>query len=281
MNKVSFDGISEWFTGKGYENAKWAVQKINESLAEGEWLPKVSRPAKAALDKVNAKALKIAKAAEAIGDALPYCSKEYPHLNAPGAVPGLKEAFRGVYWLLKYGGGRDFTQADLDLIAAHAKTAAHEQRAEIQEIWAAATRALAGRAPIVAAIKFLDAQRPKPVFVLKTLSPTGAKLLLDAGYKPDSAVMPEYVYHRDTDEIELIWPEGTKHGKSRFVHGTVRNFQCHACGHAIKNAFNWVPLALTRKDGEIHSMWVGRDCAKKLFGVEMKGDANYRNTEGR
>jgi hypothetical protein len=275
MNKVSFEGIGEWFTGKAAEKAKWAVDQINASLAEGEWLPGVSRTVKAALDKINAKAQKIAKMADQLEKDLPYASDKYPDLNAPGAIPGLKEVYRSIYWLLKYGSGKDI---DLNLLAQHANSP------ESKEVLAAARRALAGRQPIVEAIAFLDAQRPKPVFVFKTLSPTGAKLLLDAGYKPDTAQLPIFRYYRDEDgnpEMEIIWPEGTKHGKSRFKHGTKHNFQCHACGHAIKNALNWVPLHITTETGEIHSFWVGRDCAKKLFGVEMKGDAKYLNTDGR
>jgi hypothetical protein len=277
MNKVSFEGISEWFTGKAAEKAKWAVDQINASLAEGEWLPGVSRTVKAALDKINAKAQKIAKMADQLDKGLPYASVKYPDLNEAGAIPGLKEVYQSIYWLLKYGHGKDI---DLDLLAQHAHSP------EAQEVLAAARRALAGRQPIVAAVKFLDAQRPKPVFVFKTLSPTGAKLLLDAGYKPDTAVLPIFRYYRDEDgkpEMEIIWPEGTKHGQNRFAKvGCSRsgNMQCHACGHAIKNASNWVPLAITTEKGEIHSFWVGRDCAKKLFGVDMKGEAKYRNTDG-
>jgi hypothetical protein len=276
MNKVSFEGIAEWFTGKKAEKAAWAIDQINASLEAGEWILGVSRTAKAALDKVNAKALNVAKMAEKLERALPYYSDKYPEHNEPGAVKGLKEALRAVYWALKYGSG-SLDEAALALIEA-------QEGAEYAEIAAAGRRVLAGRAPIVQAIAFLDSQRPKPVFVLKTLSPTGAKLLLDAGYKPDTCRLPEFRYFRDEEgrpEMEIIWPEGTKHGKSRFCRGTAQNFQCHACGHAIKNMSNWVPLAIDNKNGETHSFWVGRDCAKKLFGVDMKGDAQYKNVEGR
>lgn len=282
--KISFKGISEWFTGKAAAKAQWAVDQINASLAEGEWLPGVSRTVKASLDKVNAHAQAVAKLADKLADAVPYWSKDYPSLNTErGAVEGLKDAYHNVRWLIKYGTSR-LTDADLALIEAHAKTADHELRADIRTVAAAARRAMLGRAPIVAAVKFLDSQRPKPVFVLKTLSPTGAKLLLDAGYKPDTCRLPEFRYFRDAEgrpEMEIIWPEGTKHGKSRFYRGTDKNFQCHACGHVIKNMSNWVPLAIDTINGETHSFWVGRDCAKKLFGVDMKGEADYQNIEGR
>ena len=124
------------------------------------------------------------------------------------------------------------------------------------------------------------------MFVLKTLSPAGARLLLEAGYKPDSARLPKFEYFRDADGrpyMRIVWPDGTKHCANRFAKvGRSRsgNAQCHACGHAIKSAYNWVPLTLTHESGELHSFWVGRDCAKKLFGVEMKGEAVYESAQG-
>lgn len=68
----------------------------------------------------------------------------------------------------------------------------------------------------------------------------------------------------------LVWPEGTVHGASRF-HTTNNNRQCQACGHAIKNPHNWVPVVVDNKAGVPHSIWVGRDCSKSLFGIELVG----------
>lgn len=48
--------------------------------------------------------------------------------------------------------------------------------------------------------------------------------------------------------------------------------QCQACGHAIKNVFNWVPLVVDSAAGVPHAMWVGKDCAQTLFGVTVKGE---------
>ena len=80
-------------------------------------------------------------------------------------------------------------------------------------------------------------------------------------------------------EVVIDWPEGTQHNKSRFFHSG-NHMQCQACGHAIQHPFNWVPiLAYGQKHDRVpvpYSLWVGRDCAGKLFGCEVEGDAIYK-----
>lgn len=74
----------------------------------------------------------------------------------------------------------------------------------------------------------------------------------------------------------LNWPEGTQHNKSRFFQSN-NHMQCQACGHAIQKPFNWVPiLAYGHSEKPTPcSLWVGRDCAGKLFGCKVEGDAIY------
>ena len=139
-------------------------------------------------------------------------------------------------------------------------------------------------------LKLLDSRKPIPTLVCKTLSPT---VLVNVGktmgVELDSIAVPEIVWKwvKRTGkgglvfEIavpKIIWPKGTRHNTSRFAKGTAHNVQCHACGHAIKNVYNWVPL-LANAAGFITpgpvSLWVGRDCARKLFGCEVTGDAEW------
>lgn len=280
MDKVSFDGISEWFTGKAAEKARWACDQINASLDEGEWLPGVSRTVRASLNKLSATTKKRARLADKVSEQRPY-----DHGTDEERVKPLRHALWNIGHRMYFGGPTDRMEGDVNILASRQDLLTSEEKTVLDT----ARAFTAAFKPVWAAIKFLDAQRPKPVFVFKTLSPTGARLLQEAGYKPDSARLPKFVYHREPNEkgemvcwIEIIWPEGTLHGKSRFIGGSrAGNEQCHACGHAIKRPDNWVPLALDNQNGEIHSFWVGRDCAKKLFGVEMKGEAKYRNPEGR
>lgn len=50
-------------------------------------------------------------------------------------------------------------------------------------------------------------------------------------------------------------------------------------GHAIKDPFNWVPLLAYNHKKTPHALWVGRDCAEKLFGCEVEGDAIYKERQ--
>jgi hypothetical protein len=76
-------------------------------------------------------------------------------------------------------------------------------------------------------------------------------------------------------EIIVDWPDGTLHNKSHFNY-SANNQQCQACGHAIQNPFNWVPILAFNTTKVPHSLWVGRDCASKLFGCKVEGDAIYK-----
>jgi hypothetical protein len=138
--------------------------------------------------------------------------------------------------------------------------------------------------PVEALMARWDATRPTPTFTSMGASPT-----VTATVKSFDAVKVEvcpikwhqYEYTDSNGKVqyatygELLWPEGTKHHTSRYT-GTGQNRQCEACGHAIKNNFNWVPLILTASDGTPKSLWTGRDCAKTLFGIDMTGDLEIR-----
>lgn len=127
--------------------------------------------------------------------------------------------------------------------------------------------------------------RPRPTFTKLGASPTVTATLKDLGATAVD-VCPMH-YELGTVGVDsqgkpiegyvavLDWPEGTQHGTSRY-RGTNDNDQCEACGHAIKNRYNWVPLLLTTSTGP-KSLWVGRDCAKTLFGIDMDGDLEIKD----
>jgi hypothetical protein len=92
---------------------------------------------------------------------------------------------------------------------------------------------------------------------------------------PDIEYVPTETVDPKTGKVEygwetiIHWPEPTVHQSS--VHA-YKFSCCHACGHRIRNPYNWVPLYAKDKAGVAHSLWVGRDCAKSLFGIELSGD---------
>lgn len=140
-------------------------------------------------------------------------------------------------------------------------------------------------APVALAIEKLDATKPKPtVRFMKTLSAlvlgnVGKAMGLDLTSlkvpdmewveveKVDAKGKPYWTW-----DVNILWPEGTTHNASKFAYGSC----CHACGHRIFNPYNWVPLVAESPDGP-KSLWVGSDCAKNLFGCEVKtGETSLR-----
>jgi hypothetical protein len=145
--------------------------------------------------------------------------------------------------------------------------------------------------PVAELVALLDTRRPRSVVVMKTLSPTVAKTLsAHIGINVSTIQSPpmhgewiEFIYKDEkcsVYEIIIDWPEGTQHNKSRFFHSG-NHKQCQACGHAIQDLFNWVPILAYGNNDKLtpYSLWVGRDCAGKLFGCEVEGDAIYKGRQ--
>lgn len=277
MNK----NFLNWFTGKSLENAMAAAELLETSMAQGFWVKGASRKVAAALSKSNVaqKTVKPVRAA-------------IEKLGVPEGVSQYDSKFRDVArqgWEIghcMYFGSFASIQK-VDFAAARAAAAGTKLESVIEK----AAQYAADFAEVAAAITKLDATRPAPVFTSLGLSPTVTATLknLDAEkfevcpirWEERSKVDPK------TGKTEfymvgiLLWPEGTKHHTSRYSFGTANNRQCHACGHAIRNMFNWVPLILWAKDGTAKSLWVGRDCAESLFGVKVTGEIDLATTEGR
>jgi hypothetical protein len=237
--------VLKWFSGSALAKAKDALELLDASVELGSWVPGASRKVYAALGKPNvaSKTIKL--------------NNSYDAPNAESAL----------MYAVKYGSfGR--------MVRLSLQDATRELNDDALEFYI-------DFKPMVDMLAKLDATRPVPVFTTMNASPTVSAELKRHDAASVEVCPMEFNEVEAIDEkgnkyfktvVKLVWPVGIKHNTSRYAYGTDNNNQCHACGHAIKNAFNWVPLILTTGKGEKKSLWVGRDCAKTLFGVDMTGD---------
>ena len=245
VKESQFKSILKWFSGSALVKAKEGLELLDASLEQGSWIPGASRKVQAAFKpNVAKKTLKL--------------DRSY---KAPRAESALDST-------VNYG----IVTAVLRVTLQDATRTLSDDALEcFIDFW-----------PVANAISRLDATRPMPVFTTMNASRTVSAELKRQG-AVNVEVCPikwELVEEKDqkTGKVTyhhvaiLLWPEGTKHHTSRYAWGTDNNQQCHACGHAIRNNYNWVPLILTTEAGEKKSLWVGRDCAETLFGVKMDGD---------
>lgn len=285
------DAVLAWFTGKALENASAALDMLAQSEAVGEWVPKASRTVRAALSKSNV-AKKIAH-------------KHRAGLEAIGNYQS-PEGHRGwdVAFILNF--GQFWGRRDVDFAAVLAQA----PNVDLKQAVLDCERFVRDFAPVAKLLNRLDATRPVPVITQLGASPTVTALLkslgLDGTVASTARVCPiEWVtvavrgkHTAECNEFRgagngpnipcinkrcpynlftyvkvanLLWPAGTVHGASRYDHNREHQ-QCQACGSAIKNAFNWVPLLIDNAEGVPHSLWVGRDCSKTLFGIKVTGD---------
>jgi hypothetical protein len=256
----------EWFTGKARDEAVEAFDLLAASEVAQEWLPGASRRVTAALGKSNV-AHKLHK-------------KYGPQLAGIGGYELLRGQ-RGseVDFVLAFGLWKRGLDIDFDAIK---RNVPNEEVAKVVEL---AKSFVSDFEPLVELIATLDATKPAPVITSIGASPTVTKLLKTLGLLLNIRTirLPPIewkVVERMTKDGKpylakvgfIKWPSGTVHDASRYAGGTAHNDQCHACGHAIRNVFNWVPLLLDNDEGIPHSLWVGRDCAETLFGIRVKGD---------
>lgn len=272
--------ILSWFTGKARTTASHALDLLEASVEAGAWVPRASVKVKAALTKPTV-IIKLGRSHEEILRQVRRPSESrwtgtgarLAHDMRFGLYRGVdKYDFSGLRSLLSDAE----TLSQLQQIPASADDAA--TAIDAAERW--------GRdfAPLTAIIDRLDASRPVPVFTVLGVSPTVTRTLEDLGVV--GSVDTLRVCPIDWQEVERVdpktgkityvrvgrlrWPPGTVHGASRHAH--LGSFTwCEACRHAIRNPWNWVPL-LVDKDGVPHSLWTGRDCARNLFGIDVKGE---------
>ena len=272
---MRFEGLLEWFSGKGRDTiVNFTIPAIVESETLGYWKKGVSRTVHAALNKQNV----AAKWARDVQKAL---FVGYDHPLYQGLTDMIYGSFGRAAKLLTEDGLRKL-RAEIYLYTPvkGAGKGVAQNVGETIERWARAN------AEVAELVALLDSRRPKPTVVMKTLSPTVADNVskhigIDVATITSPPMHGEWVevVFKGTKmkvyEIVIDWPEGTLHFKSRFLH-SANNSLCQACGHAIKDPYNWVPILSYDSGKTPYSLWVGRDCASKLFGCEVEGDAIYK-----
>jgi len=272
-NTIDAEKVLRWYSGKARANMIEALSLVNASCVQNFWVPKASRRVAAMLSKATV--------------AINMGRKWGSTLEKLGGydIPNGKRGW-DVMFLLRYGSFRAFIDwdaiksltTDVDMLAVIDR--AHEFYDDLQ--------------PLRQICKELDAKRPLPVVTYLEVSPTVTRLLEGLGLSvniktlrmcPSKVVWVKHVSAKTVDgeflEVPvqvLDPPPGTVFGRSRYAAGTEHNDQCEACGHAIKNPWNWVPLLIDDAKGTPHFLWVGSDCGKNLFGVIIRG--TYEISEG-
>ncbi len=262
---INLKDIEEWYSGKALATLQtFVIPRLVEADELGYWIPKISRRLKAALNK-QAVAMRFGRENEHVLRSIKHGNEDGWHLT----------------FAMQFG---NYMGAPNNLALAE-RLRLHVRTDEQAKAFAEALRWAKGFKPVAELITLLDMSRPRPVYVFKTLSPTVVANVGKAlGLALNTIRMPEiewkwveFKHNGETVRMhmgEILWPAGTKHDTSRFASA---GSQCHACGHGIRNNFNWAPLVADGPDGP-RSLWVGRDCAKKLFGCEVTGDAVFQKT---
>lgn len=262
-----FNSLQKWFTGKALANLQALLPALAQSEEQGYWVPGISRKVHAAITKVSGATQKLGKQADAWYNSA--CNTATYGTVAYQAG----RAWHSVGFAFYFASSLDDVLPAVKLIEEFG-----ESTAEQKVVLGKAREFVADLQPIRALVKKLDATRPVPVFTKLGLSPTVTATLTEQ-LKLNVATIrfPEFettwieTEGKRIPVLKIIWPKGTIHGASRFAHGN----QCHACAHAIRNPYNWVPFVMDDAAGVPHSFWVGRDCAKNIFNVDVKGDAEY------
>lgn len=303
--KIDVDALLSWFSGKGRKDAELAMAMLLDSRNQGYWVKGASRRVRAALGKANV-ARKGARSARRFYEAAPFEHDE--------KKPNYRNAWFTVYMALEC--GHPDPERVLGAIKALDEPAAREilpddlpkgslspaaERTRLLDVAARFALDFAGVKSLCAA---LDARRPARMVVMGTLSPTVAATLGDERLKLDASTLrsPPTKYEwvevtlkdgttAQRQMIVIDWPPGTRFNRSRFRYSD-RNRLCQACGHAIKDPLNWVPVLIDGRVPEVrvhgagmeaaevavpHCFLVGSDCARKLFGCTVEGEAEYAN----
>lgn len=283
MTNLRCEAILSWFKGKAQQNAGVALALLMDSEKQGFWLKGASRKVRAALTKANV-ADKTARNADACYKIL--CQSISPLDPAAYELAKVeREAWFKIYMGMHYG------SRIVDILPACAILRATTKLEFREAIVAKAEQFARDMMPSIELMALLDSRRPARVVVFKTLSPTVLKTFSTMGMEGmnlstvrEPEIKWEWVDQMAADGTKfqvrigtIIWPKGTRFNCSKFSMGSkTGNRQCHACGHAIKNPYNWVPVLVDNTVGVPHAILMGKDCACNLFGAEVAGDAMYQ-----
>lgn len=275
MIEIDRAAVLGWFTGKAREKASSALDAVEACLVQGYWVKGVSRRVRASLNKAGV-ASRLGRDNEGWLDRLGVPAGE---LAFDAKYRELREIGWNIRSYLCYNAYEalarvDFAKAINAITASGLNTTKDAEKVLVIE---SARRYAADFAPVAAALAQLDSTRPPPVVTELGASPTVTATLarLGAAKATICQIKWEKVARADGKGWyyvgTLLWPEGTVHGASRY-NGTNQNDQCEACGHAIRNIYNWVPLVMDGPGQPPKSLWVGRDCAATLFGIKVEGE---------
>lgn len=278
---MNFATVSKWFTGKALKEAEAAFAILAQSVEQGFWVKGGGLKVTSRLNKQNV-AKKWAKAHE--GDLV-----SVNHYSRDG-VYQRESSERG--WTLHhnmyFGSFRAAQETDWATVEAGCQNDAERAAVAYARAWAA------DWAEVAAAIELLDSRKPQPVFTSLGLSPTVTMTLSRLGVAAFNDDVTIEVPPFKTEWVKMVikgrevevpvstpvWPEGTEHNTSMHAHSGRSYNCCHACGHAIRNGYNWCPIVVKVKGEAPKSMLIGRDCALNIFRIKMDGDLHLAALAG-
>jgi hypothetical protein len=268
-----FTPIEKWYSGKTLQAIRtFVIPMLVQAAGDGCWPKGASRKVHAALGKQNV-AGKFAKTNRELLESLADDEKTWEAKHRGWTIAHA----------MQFGslGQANDVAATVAALRPVAEARGADEALTIGSLLDTAQQWAADFAPVAALVKTLDASRPKPIIVLGSLSRTVADNVGAAmGVAIDTIECPPIEWTWVEEEVDgaivrvpvgrILWPDGTRHHQSRFASGS----QCHACGHGIRNPLNWVPLVAQTATAPV-SLWVGRDCARKLFKAVVTGDGRY------
>jgi len=270
ISTIDVDRIVRWYSGRSRDRVIEILPRVAASVTQGQWEAGLARIARSVLRRhvTSARSFVFIDKTDYAGGRVSL-DRLY-RLGSDGIR--LRNAMKFAYF-----------QSAFDLIEEARRAVTHHENAENAAVSLATKAALAwveDFAPLAAAFSKLDAARPKPNYVFREISWTvfdnvsrEMGLLFETVQMPDVRWTEREVIGKfgETTKIwvgEILWPEGTRHHTSRFASGA----QCEACGHGIRSG-HWIPLVLGAPGCPPKSLWVGRNCARHLFGCRMSGAA--------
>jgi len=288
---TDFSAILPWYesprrpgTGKALERARQILPEIAQAERAEAWPPGLSRTARAVLSRQPA-AEAFARANERPRSSVGYRASDVGLLEDVSDVRGeLRHEAKLRGWRLVHAMmfGRFWDAPELvdlaDRLAPHAQGDAERAALARARQWAI------DFTPLARLVAQLDATRPRPHYEFGEISAAVRANVGDTmGLAFSTVRVPEIEWRKVEIEVEgqiawtwvgeILWPDGCRHGASKFSVSAAGASQCQACGHAIRSD-NWVPLVLDGPAGPA-SLWVGRDCARHLFGCRVSGEGAF------
>jgi len=278
LTQALIDKVLPVFSGKRREKFLISIAAINDSLAQGSWVPGMSRKAQTGLYQGIAKARvpsDVKRALDMVCTAEWYCTNMVESMLNYGKAPYLITKKESDF--IK--GSTKMPKTLDEQIALGVKTIRTHSKLKFTDDVIDAWAKLCTESH--QAMQFLDAQRPAPVITKIGLSPKVTKTLTEMNLDidlssiryPDIERRKVKILNKKGEEVEveipfIKWTKGIVHNASRFATGGAN---CHACGKYIPSG-RFVPIeAKDKKNNRLVSMWLGCDCANKIFGVKDVG----------